>query len=148
VTAGCEGVTPPAPAVEQQQQQPSQQQPSQQQPSQQQQQQQPQQQPSQQQQQQQPQQQPSQQEPSQQQQQPSQQPSQQQQQQQQRGLGVITLVASTKLPQRPGCPQAFRLRVPRLPGYFTGTGEPHSVAWCRLVTWPACWFGAGAGVQA
>jgi hypothetical protein len=43
----------------------------------------------------------------------------QQQLQQER---YITLIASTRIPQQPGCPSVFCLRIPQLPGYFTGTG--------------------------
>ncbi|KAF8060301.1 hypothetical protein HT031_004836 [Scenedesmus sp. PABB004] len=39
------------------------------------------------------------------------------------GRGVITLLASTRLPQAPGRPSAFRLRIPQLSGYYTGTGD-------------------------
>lgn len=35
----------------------------------------------------------------------------------------LTLVGSTTLPQAAGRPQRFQLRVPKLPGYFTGTGD-------------------------
>lgn len=56
----------------------------------------------------------------------SQQQEQDQQQQQQAhssaGGGYIELVASTKLPQAAGCPSTFCLKIPKLPGYFTGTG--------------------------
>lgn len=37
--------------------------------------------------------------------------------------GHITLIASTTLPQAAGRPAAFRLRIPKLPAYFTGTGD-------------------------
>lgn len=37
--------------------------------------------------------------------------------------GVIVLIASTKVPQEAGLPQRFRLRMPKLPMYFTGTGD-------------------------
>ena len=36
----------------------------------------------------------------------------------------ITLVASTRQPQLPGRPAAFRVRIPKLDAYFTGTGAP------------------------
>ncbi len=39
------------------------------------------------------------------------------------GDDVITLVASTVVPQRHGQPQRFTVTVPRLQGYYTGTGE-------------------------
>ena len=35
----------------------------------------------------------------------------------------LTLVGSTTMPQAAGRPQRFTLRVPKLPGYFTGTGD-------------------------
>jgi hypothetical protein len=44
------------------------------------------------------------------------------QQQQQRSERHITLIASTRVPQAAGCPTAFRMRIPKLQGYFTGTG--------------------------
>uniref|UniRef100_A0A383WI31 pyridoxal kinase n=1 Tax=Tetradesmus obliquus TaxID=3088 RepID=A0A383WI31_TETOB len=47
----------------------------------------------------------------------------QQQQQQQRSERYITLIASTRVAQAPGCPAAFRMRIPKLQGYFTGTGD-------------------------
>jgi hypothetical protein len=34
----------------------------------------------------------------------------------------ITLVASTQREQLPGRPSAFRVRIPKLDAYFTGTG--------------------------
>eukprot|EP00873_Tetraselmis_striata_P038647 jgi/Tetstr1/458911/TSEL_000377.t1 len=37
--------------------------------------------------------------------------------------GVLTILASTTRPQSPGCPQRLSLQVPRLPIYFTGTGD-------------------------
>ena len=36
---------------------------------------------------------------------------------------ALTLVGSTALPQAPGMPSKFTLRVPKRPGYFTGTGD-------------------------
>lgn len=45
------------------------------------------------------------------------------QQQQQRSERYITLIASTRVAQAPGCPGAFRMRIPKLQGYFTGTGD-------------------------
>jgi hypothetical protein len=36
--------------------------------------------------------------------------------------GHIVLVASTQLPQAPGSPSTFCLKIPKLKGYFTGTG--------------------------
>jgi len=47
---------------------------------------------------------------------------QQQQQQLLSSHGHIVLVASTKVPQADGSPATFRLKIPKLPGYFTGTG--------------------------
>jgi hypothetical protein len=43
-------------------------------------------------------------------------------QQQQRSERYITLIASTRVPQAAGCPSTFRMRIPKLQGYFTGTG--------------------------
>ena len=40
----------------------------------------------------------------------------------------MALIASTTLPQQPGKPPQFRIRVPRVDAYFTGTGrclQPH-----------------------
>ena len=37
-------------------------------------------------------------------------------------VGHVTIVASTRLPQRAGGGQRLRLRVPRIDAYFTGTG--------------------------
>lgn len=48
---------------------------------------------------------------------------QQQQQQLLSSHGHIVLVASTKVPQADGSPATFRLKIPKLPGYFTGTGD-------------------------
>jgi pyridoxine kinase len=39
------------------------------------------------------------------------------------GAPVLTLVGSTRTVQAAGCPARFALRVPRLAGYFTGTGD-------------------------
>lgn len=36
---------------------------------------------------------------------------------------MITLIGSTRVPQEAGFPQRFRLRIPKLPMYFTGTGD-------------------------
>jgi hypothetical protein len=47
---------------------------------------------------------------------------QQQQKQEQRSERYITLIASTRVPQAAGCPSTFRMRIPKLQGYFTGTG--------------------------
>jgi hypothetical protein len=46
-----------------------------------------------------------------------------QQQQQQQVCGHIVLVASTKVSQAAGCPSTFCIRIPKRPGYFTGTGD-------------------------
>eukprot|EP00877_Chromochloris_zofingiensis_P002856 jgi/Chrzof1/12571/UNPLg00524.t1 len=35
----------------------------------------------------------------------------------------ITLVASTRVPQKPGRPSRFRIQIPHISGYFTGTGD-------------------------
>ncbi|GBF93943.1 pyridoxal kinase [Raphidocelis subcapitata] len=45
----------------------------------------------------------------------------------------ISLVASTRQEQLPGRPSAFRIRIPKLDAYFTGTGDLLSallLAWC------------------
>ena len=55
-------------------------------------------------------------------QQQQQQEPQHEQQQQQQECGHIVLVASTKVPQAAGCPSTFCIRIPKRPGYFTGTG--------------------------
>lgn len=39
------------------------------------------------------------------------------------GEEEVTLVASTRVPQAEGSPSRFLLRLPRLPGYFTGAGD-------------------------
>ena len=40
----------------------------------------------------------------------------------------LLLVASTRLPQRAGCPAQLQVLIPKMDGYFTGTGksERHS----------------------
>ena len=40
----------------------------------------------------------------------------------------LLLIASTRLPQRAGCPVQLQVVIPKLDGYFTGTGklERHS----------------------
>jgi pyridoxine kinase len=38
-------------------------------------------------------------------------------------MEIDSVVASTTAPQAPGRPACFRVRVPRLPGYFTGAGD-------------------------
>ena len=40
----------------------------------------------------------------------------------------LLLIASTRLPQRAGCPAQLQVLMPKLDGYFTGTGksERHS----------------------
>ena len=40
----------------------------------------------------------------------------------------LLLIASTRLPQRTGCPAQLQVIIPKLDGYFTGTGksERHS----------------------
>lgn len=57
------------------------------------------------------------------------QPSQQEPQQQQQHSKHIVLAASTKLPQAPGCPSTFCLKIPKRAGYFTGTGQWAQLEW-------------------
>lgn len=35
----------------------------------------------------------------------------------------LLLIASTRLPQRAGCPAQLQVLIPKLDGYFTGTGK-------------------------
>jgi hypothetical protein len=49
-------------------------------------------------------------------------------QQQEDSQRYITLIASTRMPQAAGCPATFRMRIPKLQGYFTGTG----VIWLHM----------------
>jgi len=49
------------------------------------------------------------------------------------GSEFITLVASTKQEQLPGRPSSFKVRIPKLHAYFTGTGDLLTallLAWC------------------
>lgn len=61
-------------------------------------------------------------------------------------VGHVTIVASTRLPQRAGGGQRLRLRVPRIDAYFTGTGDLFTaLLLARLHREPDC---LGAALEA